>query len=216
MGMLPESGRQFIKSTKYAAEKRLCPCAGKGGASKPSQTCVDLHYHPDGRSFSKWNPAAPIFYLTMIMPWPTCTWTTSLMGTFSSLFAVNCFQSEIGMIRYKHTLPSHAMPRQPCLTLNCPGKARERTRVWGKVLHPNLLRRVLTPTAIRMSCSFSKWNPVAPYFSFNHSPHTRARSPRFAKPRQGMARMAWHRLVRCACALLSLSHLGGDLLKKVS
>ena len=42
------------------------------------------------------------------------------------------------------------------------------------------------------------------------------RLPRQGKARQGKVWLAWHGLVQCACVLLSLSHFGGDLPKKVS
>ena len=50
-------------------------------------------------------------------------------------------------------------------------------------------------------------------------PHTCTRSlasPRQGKARQGMAGMAWHGLVICACALSSMSHFVGHLPRKVS
>ena len=68
------------------------------------------------------------------------------------------------MIRHKHTLPSHAMPCHASVGLAWRGKARDRTRVWGKVLHPHPLIHVLIPNTIRTGPSFSKLNPAAPIF----------------------------------------------------
>ena len=50
---------------------------------------------------------APIFSSTIIMPWPTCTCTESLMGACSSLFAVNGLQNKTSPVR---EVPLGSMP----------------------------------------------------------------------------------------------------------
>ena len=113
-----------------------------------------------GRFFSELNPAAPIVYSTIIMPWPTHMCTTTLTGIFGLLFGDNCLQKETHIIRHKHPTKScHAMAAMPCLGLVRRG---ERAHVWGKVLHPNPRRHVLTTAAIRTGRFFSKLDPAAP------------------------------------------------------
>ena len=82
-----------------------------------------------GPSFSKLNPAAPIFHSTIIMPWPTHMCTKKLTRRFSSVFGLNGLQNETPKIRHKHTQPNHAMPCQPCLASAWRG---ERAHVCGE------------------------------------------------------------------------------------